>query len=402
MSERERDAVTLAKLQTLMSYAPTHYGRSELYQQLMEANAVESVAMRKMLEDVFAQFFVETATWGLVFWETEFGLITNESLSYQMRRALVLQKMRGTGTMTSETMAAILSSYGARTAEIDQVFESYKFGAVLVDFILSPKRPVDDVHASIRETIKTVRPVHLDFWIEYREHVAESFRAWYKMRTGREYAHSDTVRSEMTTQNEEMKFGQTEKNLFHLNHSTIGNTMFVSSELNDESSTFLERSLDHEHYDMQGNLGQAFLLNGSQVNGANRTLHAAVSAEGSSELRQTSSEQMGLIADGKPAVLFGVNSWEVPFRACADAYRFSFSRQPARLFPERLEEQAGMEQTLAVIEAHPLQVFVSQAAISVGMLNAADEMDVAKETCSCVLYRADQDGVETILEQRAL
>lgn len=401
MSERERDAVTLAKLQSLMSYAPLHYERSELYQQLMEANAIESVAMRKMLEDVFAQFFVETATWGLAYWEAEFGLITNETLSFQMRRALVLQKMRGTGTMTSETMAAILSSYGARTAEIDQKFESYKFGAVLVDFILSPKRPIDDVHASIRETITNVRPVHLGFWIEYREHVAESFRAWYKARTGQDYAHSDIVRSEIITQKAEMKFGQTDKNLFHLNFSTIGNTPFATTELKDAASVTMERAGEQELYDMQGNAAFAFRINRSAVSGTARTLNVPLPSVTIWEFTQAHHDETTPIAD-EGGMLSEVVSWEIPFRMRADAFRFSMSPTPSLLLPERLEEQAGLEQVQVVTENCPLQETVLSAATTIGTLSAFEEAPQVTLAGNCVLYRADPDGMETVLEQRAL
>ncbi|ASS74081.1 hypothetical protein CIG75_03160 [Tumebacillus algifaecis] len=439
----ERDAITQAKLSALMSYAPDHYRRSELYQELMEATAVETVALRKVLEDVFAQFFVETATWGLAYWELEYGLITNESLSYPLRRALVLQKMRGTGTLTYEKMASILSSYGARTAVIESDFENYHFDAVLVDFLLSPKRPHDDVGANIRDTIEAVRPAHLGFLVHYREHLADSFRDWFKDKTGLEFEQSDQLLGlHVTSQYAEMKFGMSESDEFRLNHSRLGvDKLGGSKRLADTVATYFERLQDQEYYELQGKEGRAFRINQSRVNAA-RTLDVPDAVL--LEAEQINAEQVAAAVDLHRGMQIDVVSSELSYRVLPQAFRFSTSTQDEPLIAERLEAGSEIEQTQSASESHPLQLLAGEAATTIGTTSVAERLETPREqpaalvaelraselayatdqaetfqlgqvlmnrvlykqryadVSTCVLYQADQNGVETVLEQRVL
>lgn len=167
------------KLVELLSYAPSLYADSGLYRAMMEGGADEAQRFGDAIDDIFKQMFVETATWGLGYWEAELGIVTNGSLSYSARRAQVLQKLRGTGTLTQAKLASILQSYGPRTTFIEDHIDQYHFDAVLVDYLLAATRPVEPQEQAIQDTISAVRPAHLAFTVRYQEHLAEAFKSWW-------------------------------------------------------------------------------------------------------------------------------------------------------------------------------------------------------------------------------
>lgn len=72
------------------------------------------------VDDLLNQFFVDTATWSLPWWERKYSIPTDETLTVETRRAAVKKKMIASGNTTAEmvcSMAEALTGYSCRVVE---------------------------------------------------------------------------------------------------------------------------------------------------------------------------------------------------------------------------------------------------------------------------------------------
>ena len=79
---------------------PEYHYASEQSKALIDMLEDASLDAKAALEDVMAQFFVDTATWGLTLWEQQVGIETDNSLPLATRRAAIRQKLVASGNTT--------------------------------------------------------------------------------------------------------------------------------------------------------------------------------------------------------------------------------------------------------------------------------------------------------------
>lgn len=115
-------------------------------------------------DDVLAQLWVDTATWGLDEWERWVGLGIDRSRPYSYRRQRVKAKLRGQGVTTVEMLRGVVSSFGYRADQVEVVEHSdtYQFEIVLTGLAAVP----GDVDP-IRDAVNEIKPAHLDYWFTY-------------------------------------------------------------------------------------------------------------------------------------------------------------------------------------------------------------------------------------------
>lgn len=102
-----QDSIDISK------YLPEFLQKDGNFKAVTNVSSTEHERIRTELQDVFNQFFVSTATWGIALWERVLGLTpaANEIIEY--RRNQVLVKMRGTGISTKAVMEKIVNTYGS-------------------------------------------------------------------------------------------------------------------------------------------------------------------------------------------------------------------------------------------------------------------------------------------------
>ena len=86
---------------------PEYHYASEQSKALIDMLEDASLEAKAALEDVMAQFFVDTATWGLTLWEQQVGIETDNSLPLATRRAAIRQKLVASGNTTSEMIRGL-------------------------------------------------------------------------------------------------------------------------------------------------------------------------------------------------------------------------------------------------------------------------------------------------------
>ena len=130
---------------------------SPQYIAIFDALGVKYDWAEDKIDDVLAQTFISTATWGLELWEREFGIETDITKPLSERRSIILSKKRGVGTVTSEMIKSVAEAYYGGEVE---VYESPGMYLVEIKFKSNLGVPpnLDDVYKSIKEII----PAHLE------------------------------------------------------------------------------------------------------------------------------------------------------------------------------------------------------------------------------------------------
>lgn len=120
----------------------------------------ELALLRLHIKEIRKQMRVDTATWGLVFYEEEYGIKIDLSDTLENRRARVKVKMKGQKTSTVKQLEKAALEYGQKAEIIEHNLEYY-FTADLVNTRGFPKS-LKNMYESINE----LKPSHLG--IEYK------------------------------------------------------------------------------------------------------------------------------------------------------------------------------------------------------------------------------------------
>lgn len=138
-------------------------------------NAINSIM--KMAEnekdELFKQFNLETATWSLDIWEKQYGIKTDATKDYSLRRSRVMSKMRGTGTTTVEMIKNVAESFVNGLVEIVEHNEQYKFDVKMMSVIGIPPNMED-----LKDAIEELKPAHLAYEIILKFNTHEMIRSF--------------------------------------------------------------------------------------------------------------------------------------------------------------------------------------------------------------------------------
>lgn len=137
-------------------YLPEFIQNDPILRGVLHVDNGEHERMRKILNDILDQFFVESATWGLSMWEHILDIAPEEGETTASRRKKILVRLRGTGTSTVAAMNAIVSAYGA--GYIVEHNEKNYFSVYTLT--------KDPIHLKkMRHELLTYKPAHLDILI---------------------------------------------------------------------------------------------------------------------------------------------------------------------------------------------------------------------------------------------
>lgn len=156
----------------LLSRLPPQWREGEEMQALQGVMGWQAGRLRAWFDGFVRQLTLETATWGLDYWERAFGLETEAGKSYAFRRERVKAKLRGAGTTTRQALANVASAFANGEAEVVVVPEEYRF---VIKFV-----GVKGIPANIKgleEAVVEAKPAHLAFSFEYL------YNVWNNLKT---------------------------------------------------------------------------------------------------------------------------------------------------------------------------------------------------------------------------
>jgi hypothetical protein len=138
-----------------LGYVSPIYEQSIIMQAILEAIGAEWDEAEKLADEVLAQLFPQTATWGIMYWEWLLGILPNDSFSIEQRRTRVLTRMQTRWPMTKERMEQLVRTFSKdKQAFIREFFDQYRF-----EVLFSLTQSVD--LGTVYEVIEDAKPAHL-------------------------------------------------------------------------------------------------------------------------------------------------------------------------------------------------------------------------------------------------
>lgn len=140
----------------LNKYLPSFLlDNKELVEILKVAN-IEIANIDNLIQDLYKQCFIKTATWGLKFWEENLDIKTDINKSYEERRSIILAKLRGQGTTTKKMIQSVAQSFVDGIVEVIEKNQDYAF-QINIESIKGFPYKLDSLYNGIDE----IKPAHL-------------------------------------------------------------------------------------------------------------------------------------------------------------------------------------------------------------------------------------------------
>jgi hypothetical protein len=140
----------------MLGYLPTYYENSRVMRSHLDGVGTELDKLSESLHETLDQFFVQTATWGLVHWENELGIYSDPSKPIPQRRAVVESKLRGSGSFSGRLVQNVAEAYYVGNVDVTFQPAEWSFTIYFADTIGVPPN-LDDIKAMIEE----IKPAHL-------------------------------------------------------------------------------------------------------------------------------------------------------------------------------------------------------------------------------------------------
>jgi len=139
---------------------PRFLQNSPEFRDLQRALEPELLALWEARDGALEQLCVETASWGLPYWEKTLGIPVDTEKDLEARRGLVRARLLGVGTATREAVLALVAGFTGGEVELTEYPNEFrlklKFGS---DRIL-------DLRA-LTEALREFLPAHLSVGLEF-------------------------------------------------------------------------------------------------------------------------------------------------------------------------------------------------------------------------------------------
>jgi hypothetical protein len=150
----------------ITNYVPAFLLQSKILQEIYNAENTEINLVENSTQDLLYQCFIDTATWGLEYWEKFLGIDVDKTKSDMFRRERIKAKIRGYGTITKEFIQNVASSFANGEVEVIEYPSEYKFVVKFVGVKGIPLNMLD-----LTKTIEEIKPAHLNYEYQYTYNV---------------------------------------------------------------------------------------------------------------------------------------------------------------------------------------------------------------------------------------
>lgn len=169
----------------LRDLIPARYYNSPEWAALFDAIDPVLEQLQDAAYDLMEQFNVGTATWGLMLWERDYGLLPAVTESHDERRARVRSHMRGAGTTTIDMLRNLTAAYSGGETAVDDLRELFTLSITFIGTVGVPSNMAD-----LKAAVSAARPAHMaiDYKIRYNLWSEVAALTWEKLagRTWRE------------------------------------------------------------------------------------------------------------------------------------------------------------------------------------------------------------------------
>ena len=146
----------------LIDMLPSFYHDSDFVKSYMSSQSIEHNFIKESIDDLVNNLYVDTATWGLDYFEEELGLKTDKAKTYEERRERIKAKKRGNGTTTIKMIKDTALAFECGDIEVTEMYEDYMFKLKFVSQKGVPKNLED-----FKDAIDEIKPAHLAYILEF-------------------------------------------------------------------------------------------------------------------------------------------------------------------------------------------------------------------------------------------
>lgn len=114
----------------MLNLVPKYERNSKVFQEKFRIDKEEMDKLDDLIENIEEQLFLDTATWGLDFYEKELGINTDYSKSYSERRKLIKARRKSPGVLTKNKLINIIEGF-IDHPKVDEDYSNYKFNVEL-------------------------------------------------------------------------------------------------------------------------------------------------------------------------------------------------------------------------------------------------------------------------------
>ena len=139
----------------ILRYLPEYLSKDIILKKVSDAQSDEHDKQRLALIELINNLFIETATWGLNYWEKMLDLPINNNYSYESRRKKILSKLNNNITVNKAFLTELINLFVAdNLGKIEEHPEKYSIDILIPD---NKVMSFDDLD----EAIKTYIPAHI-------------------------------------------------------------------------------------------------------------------------------------------------------------------------------------------------------------------------------------------------
>lgn len=140
----------------LMARYPDFYRGSGEFVDMQQALEPEVLALWQARDGLMDQLQLDTATWGLKYWEETLGIAVEEEKETEFRRSRIRSKLRGAGVTTVAMTQNVAESFSNGAVAVTEFPNRYRIEIKFVGSIGTPPN-MDDLTEALREIL----PAHL-------------------------------------------------------------------------------------------------------------------------------------------------------------------------------------------------------------------------------------------------
>ena len=155
----------------LIDMLPSFYHNSDFVKAYMSSQSVEHNFIKESIDDLVNNLYVNTATWGLDYFEEELGLKTDKAKTYEERRERIKAKKRGNGTTTIKMLKDTALAFECGEIDITEMYADYMFKIKFISQKGMPKN-IEDFKSAIDE----IKPAHLAYILEFMYNTHQELR----------------------------------------------------------------------------------------------------------------------------------------------------------------------------------------------------------------------------------
>ena len=166
-------------MRALIARYPDFYAGSPEFVDMQDALEPEALALWTARDGLMDQLCVNTATWGLQYWEQTLGITVEQGKDLEYRRSRIRSKLRGSGVTTVALIESVAESFSNGDVAVTEYPQAYRLEIKFVGTIGIPPN-LEDLTASLREIL----PAHLawDYVMVYNTWDMTAQHTWDELR----------------------------------------------------------------------------------------------------------------------------------------------------------------------------------------------------------------------------